>query len=212
MLPRKRPSNFIAQKKIFLVVTEGRNTEQDYFDKILNDLVSGWAYIKWLPAQKGTSPDKVLDRLQGYRGSIRPDDEQWAVCDRDRWTQEQRDVLLAWAQARPPKQAFRGVAVSTPMFELWLLLHFQPVTAPITAGAILKALEQHLPGIDKSEESLATHADKFTLASVQAAIAAAKALCPDTAPRTDRTSSNVWVLAEHILAAAPPSQFPTPQS
>ena len=154
-------------------------------------------------------PNKVLARLQNYRGAIRPDDEQWAVCDRDRWTQEQRNALLAWANARPAKQAFRGVAVSTPMFELWLLLHFQPVAAPITAGAILKALKQHLPGIDKSEESLAAHAAKFTLPSVQATITAAKALCPDTTSRTDRTSSNVWVLAEHILAAAPPSSsFP----
>ena len=34
MLPKKRHSNYLAQKKMFLVVSEGRNSEQEYFEII----------------------------------------------------------------------------------------------------------------------------------------------------------------------------------
>lgn len=206
MLPKKRHSNYLAQKKMFLVVSEGRNSEQEYFGQILGDIVSERVYVKCLPAQNGTSPNKILDRLRGYREAIRATDEMWGVADRDRWTQEQRDKLLAWADASA--RPYKGVVINSPMFELWLLLHFQDVAAEDSAGSILKALNQWLPDYGKQEGRLLDCAPAFSLKAIRAAVARAKQMCPDGQPRIDRACTNAWVLVERILVAGVPDAPP----
>lgn len=199
MLPHKRQSNYRPQNKLFVIVSEGRNTEKEYFEKILGKLVFDRVCIRCLPGKGGTSPDKVSDRLNHFRGSIRRTDEQWAVSDCDKWTPEQRKTLLDWAAARQPSQPFRGVVFNSPMFELWLLLHFQDVAPNDTAGAILNALKQCLPPFRKKSGCLLECAESFTAESFRTAIERARISCPDGKPRIAPNTTNAWVLVEHIL-------------
>lgn len=198
MLPKKRPSNYLAQKKLFLIVSEGRNSEPEYYGEILGAFVSDWVYVKCLPSQNGTSPDKVVARLAGYRGPIRKTDELWAVADRDQWTAAQRDVLLDWAD-QGPAHPHRGVVINSPMFELWLLLHFQDVTPQDTPGAILHDLKQYLPEYSKKNGALHACASAFSLETIRAAITRAKASCPNGHTDLNSNSTNAWILAERIL-------------
>lgn len=201
MLPHKRHSNYLAQKKMFLIVSEGRNTEREYFGKIIGDLVAEHVYVRCLPGKNGSSPDKLLERLVGFRDAIHAADEQWAVADCDCWTTEQRQSLLDWAAARRPSQPFRGVVFSSPMFELWLLLHFRDVASDESPGTILNSLKHFLPSFSKKADSLLENASAFTLESIRNAIARAKTSCLDGQPRIASNTTNAWALVERILRA-----------
>lgn len=205
MLPKKRNSGYLAQKKLFLVVSEGRNSEPEYFGKILGAFVSERVYVKCLPGQNGTSPDKLVGRLAGYRGTIRATDELWAVADRDQWTDEQRKALFDWMDQGPPRP-LRGVVISSPMFEVWLLLHFQD-DIPHGTGAIGRALRLHLPDYGKKEGALVACSAAFTLDAIHSAVARAKALCPSGRTDLAANSTNAWVLVERILTSARPPHF-----
>lgn len=43
---------------------------------------------------------------------------------------------------------FRGIA-SVPSFELWLLLHYEDIQAPIHRDDVMQRLKVHIPGYDK---------------------------------------------------------------
>jgi hypothetical protein len=43
----------------------------------------------------------------------------------------------------------RGIALSNPKFELWLLLHFEPIAGCITAHSVDGRLAMYLPAYDK---------------------------------------------------------------
>ena len=48
------------------------------------------------------------------------------------------------------KQAVRFQAIaSVPSFELWLLLHFEDIRAPIQRDEVMRRLRLHLPGYEK---------------------------------------------------------------
>lgn len=51
------------------------------------------------------------------------------------------------------KQAviFKAIA-SVPSFELWLLLHFEDIQAPLHQDEVLQRLKQHIPGYQKGEK------------------------------------------------------------
>ena len=214
MLPKKRRSGYLAQKKLFLVVSEGRNSEPEYFGKILGAFVSEWAYVKCLPGQKGTSPDKLVGRLAGYRGTICDTDELWAVADRDQWTESQWKTLFNWMH-QAPENPHRGVVISSPLFEVWLLLHFQ-TEVPQGTGAITRALKQHLPDFSKKEGALVACSAAFTLEAIQSAIDRARATCPTGHPDFGTNSTNAWVLVKRILDSAyspfPPVSPSSPES
>jgi len=200
MLPKKRRSNYLAQKTLFLVVSEGRNSEPEYFGEILGAFVSERVFVKCLPAENGSSPDKVVSRLARYRGPLRKTDELWAVVDRDQWTSEQLQALFEWAN-QGPAHPRRGAVVNSPMFEFWLLLHFQNVDPHASPGAILSALKRHLPDYSKKKGALVACSAVFSLEIVGAAIDRAKASCPGGRPDFRGNSSNAWLLAESLLDA-----------
>lgn len=55
------------------------------------------------------------------RQGLRPSDEACIVAEGDHWTDEQMNALFHWSK----NGQNRGVAVSNPCFEFWLLLHFE---------------------------------------------------------------------------------------
>ena len=149
MLKRRHP--FIRYCPLVLVSSEGTVTEPEYLHafgrQVLRDSVS----FRFVPrGTDGVSPDAVLKRMKHEmnRMSLRKGDEAWLVLDRDRWTDDQLRPLLDWMTSATGGIG-RGIALSNPKFELWLLLHFEPIAGCISAHSVDGRLAMHLPEYDK---------------------------------------------------------------
>lgn len=132
--PLRRPSASYGDRSrtVVYVATEGPRTEIDYLRKLEETFgrpegehTEGGFRLKLAsPGKNGARPtevvDLVLDRASG------PDDEKWALFDRDRADSRDQEIPEAMRTA-----AANGVqtALSHPSFELWLLLHFQQFTS-----------------------------------------------------------------------------------
>jgi hypothetical protein len=121
---------------IFVIAAEGSDTESLYFRQIkslLEHLQLG-RLVKVEPLErpallnKAGKPEKdtrsdaeaVLELLDSYRDKygIKEGDELWCVIDRDRWLT--RNIAAAAQRCRQKDYEF---CMTTPCFELWLLLH-----------------------------------------------------------------------------------------
>lgn len=63
---------------------------------------------------------------------------------------------------------FRAIA-SIPSFELWLLLHYDDIQAPIHRDEVMRRLKQHIPGYEKGVGSaFATTCERLDIATQRA--------------------------------------------
>jgi hypothetical protein len=138
--PRERQRQHLARKlgrrashDRILIVTEGTKTEP----------------LQVVHAQRLFEEGDARHGLQP-----RAFEQVFAVFDRD----EHRSYRDALARAQEldgklrndNRQAVRFKAVaSVPSFELWLLLHFEEVLAPLHRDEVMRRLKRHLPGYDK---------------------------------------------------------------
>jgi hypothetical protein len=145
-----------------LIVCEGVKTEPQYLCEIQRAYRLTTAHVQVLHSQFGTEPQQVLKYAltvfkEGDRDRRllpREFDRIIVVFDRD----EHQSYHAALAQAAAQQGKLRnddGVAVpveavaSVPCFELWLLLHFEDVLAPLNRHEALKRLKAHLSGYTK---------------------------------------------------------------
>lgn len=145
----ERPRSRRERRKLFVIATEGKRTEQVYFEVFRGDEFRKNITIRVLPTKKGESaPKYVYERLRRYVRDIGVEagDEVWAVVDVDQWGNDALDNLcLQCAQS-----GFQ-VAASNPCFELWLLLHQEYPPRPQLAKACERELERLLGRYDKSD-------------------------------------------------------------
>ncbi|MBR4171678.1 MAG: RloB domain-containing protein [Kiritimatiellae bacterium] len=149
MLKRRRP--FIRYCPLVLVSSEGRVTEPEYLHAFGRQVLRDSVTFRFVPrGTDGASPDAVLKRmtLEMNRMSLRKGDEAWLVLDRDRWTDDQLRPLLDWMTSETGGIR-RGIALSNPKFELWLLLHFEPISGCISDHSVDGRLAMYLPEYDK---------------------------------------------------------------
>lgn len=116
-------------------------------------------------------------------------DEVWCVFDVDDFP----DVEEAVAKA---KRLNIETAVSNPCFELWLLLHFSPVTAhlPDAAAAVAK-LKRYVPEYTKSRLDFSTYSS-----GVQAALERAEQLDPEAIEHAKNPRTSVWRLVRRVIS------------
>lgn len=145
-----------------LIVCEGEKTEPQYLCEIQRAYRLATAHVQVLHSQLGTEPQQVLDyalavfkegdRERGLHP--RAFDRIIVVFDRD----EHRTYHAALAQAEGQSGKLRNdegdpvpvdAVASVPCFELWLLLHFEDVLAPLHRHEALERLKAHLPGYEK---------------------------------------------------------------
>ena len=147
-----------------LIVCEGEKTEPLYLDEIRRAFRLSTAHVQVWPSADGTEPLQVVDYaerlfLKGDRAKAidpRAFDRVIAVFDRD----DHATYHQALAKARALNLAqenddgepvpFQAVA-SVPCFELWLLLHFEDVMAPVHRTQVFARLRTHLPEYDKGQ-------------------------------------------------------------
>jgi hypothetical protein len=189
-----RPLDQRRYRPLSVVATEGTKTEPGYFRILAGQLTL--VDVLCLKRTSGSDPLKVLKSMEAHlrKASIRPGDEAWLVVDRDQWTDEQLDALHKWAtQANN-----RGLAVSNPKFELWLLLHFDDARGVVTATECDQQLQRHLPHYNKELRGSDIPAGSVVRA-VERASRRDTPRCTDW-PRTGGVTT-VYRLVERILGS-----------
>lgn len=149
-----------------LIVTEGTKTEPNYFGEIRSTFRLHTANVGIYPGALGTAPLQVVEYArqlfeEGDRHRHIPPrafDNVYAVFDRDAHVSyhdaltraERLDGTLR--NDNRQKVRFRAVA-SVPNFELWLLLHYENIQAPIDRHDALARLRQNFPGYEKGADN-----------------------------------------------------------
>jgi len=145
-----------------LIICEGEKTEPQYLREIQQAYRLATAHLLVLHSQFGTEPQKVLDyALHVFaKGDPTRGLEQKAfdrivvVFDRD----EHHTYHAALAQTTALNEKLKNDAgervhldavASVPCFELWLLLHFEHVHAPLHRHEALGRLKAYLPAYEK---------------------------------------------------------------
>ncbi len=127
---RKRKSGYRPIGTFYVIASEGTETEPIYFKYLqkyvsekreLNEVIK----IEHLERQEtASSPHHVLKQLDKYKKKyiIDDNDELWLLIDRDRNTiQNVSDI------EQKCKQKKYEFCLTSPCFELWLLLHLQNI-------------------------------------------------------------------------------------
>jgi hypothetical protein len=149
-----------------LIVCEGSKTEPLYLGEIRQQLRLPSANVQVQPAAYGTEPIRIVEYAErlftdGQRAlgiHARSFDRVVVVFDRD----EHRTYHATLQGVAAPngrlendervKVPFEAV-VSVPCFELWLLLHFEDVFAPLYRDEALARLRAHVAGYAKGQGS-----------------------------------------------------------
>ena len=76
---------------------------------------------------------------------LQKDDEAWLIIDKDQWKDEQLNELFQWSNLKKEY----GIAVSNPLFEYWLLLHFDKGDKINSSHDCQFRLQRYLPDYDK---------------------------------------------------------------
>lgn len=140
-----------------LIVSEGSKTEPLYFNEIRKAYRLQTANVEVRPSELGTAPIQVVQyadelfRLGDRHKKVQPRafEQVYTVFDRDDHQSyfdalklaESLDGKLKNDAKRPIR--FKAIA-SVPSFELWLLLHFEDIQAPIHRDEVMRRLK--IPG------------------------------------------------------------------
>lgn len=127
----KRPPPKRLAKRKFIIFTEGKNTEPDYFKAIRHHLFGALLDIKIFEAvgvpmtiaEKACGAALALNGRRKQKSSFEECDQVWAVFDRDEHPRVSEAIHLC-------NTGNVGVAFSDPCFELWLMLHFGDFDRP----------------------------------------------------------------------------------
>jgi hypothetical protein len=140
-----RPIPMRHYRKLFVLATEGAETEPQYFSLFNSKTTT--VNVKCLKSSTDSAPVHVLKRMERHlqRNKLKSGDAAWLVIDKDQWTEEQLAQLHAWAN----KNEQYGLAVSNPGFELWLLLHFNDGAGIENLRQCKERLKSRLPNYDK---------------------------------------------------------------
>lgn len=145
-----------------LIVSEGSKTEPNYFKEIRKLYRLHTANVAVRPSEFGTAPIQVVEYAKELfengdpHKNIQPRafERVYAVFDRDDHASYLDALQLANSLDRKIKNDikqyvdFQAIA-SVPSFELWLLLHFEDIQAPLDRHEVERRLKKHIPGYFK---------------------------------------------------------------
>lgn len=145
----KRRVNVREPKRRFIIYTEGKKTEPDYFRAVRRTSLGALIDIEIVEAagvpatiaKKASADAKSRSRRGRARSSFDETDEVWAVFDRD----EHPNVPEAIEQCRV---AGVGTAFSDPCFEIWLILHHGEFDRPDNRHDVQSECAKRCEGYD----------------------------------------------------------------
>lgn len=160
----ERPLGERRYRQRFIIAVEGAVTEPQYFAMLDDQQVA--IKLKVLKSTSDSAPTHVLQRMRKFlkKEALSGNDEAWLVVDRDSWPEDQLDALWRWTIEKPQ----RGLALSNPSFELWLLLHFESATGITTKREVVEHLQRFVPDYEKALERRSVFVDGIDGAIVRA--------------------------------------------
>lgn len=182
---RRRPPTR-RSRPLVLVVCGAKRTEMQYLSGLRAHLGSRAIDIQIVDHPR--SPEHVVTYARDYvRRSHTDFDETWCVVDVDNF-----DLNRA---RRTAVGAGIELAISSPCFELWLLLHYEQCAAylPKCSDAHRK-LQKHIVNYDKADLRFTNFVN-----GLNSAIARAKALNSGGVPDSKNPSTSVWRLVERMM-------------
>lgn len=130
-----------------LIVCEGAKTEVNYFSAIRREKRLPNADIAIVPSDYGTAPLQIVQYAIDKFKEDKRFDRVYAVFDRDDHDSYHNALAKAGATDKKltndagAKVRFAAIP-SVPNFELWILLHFRDVLAPIHRDAVYAELKK----------------------------------------------------------------------
>ena len=164
---KTRRSAIKKTKRLFVVATEGAETEPIYFQEFHPNSEGGFR-LKILGNPKHKSrPVEIVQRLLEYERRERPgpDTEYWAIIDRDVWPDS--ELQEAW-KLLAVRDGYH-LALSNPCFELWRWLHLRPNRPFSDRHECLRSLAREWPDYAKSSYDAAALMPFVTEAITRAA-------------------------------------------
>lgn len=189
----ERKLNRRASYDRILIVSEGSKTEPNYFREIRAAHRLQTANVEVQPSALGTSSIHVVKYARelfekGDRHKhIQPRafEQVYAVFDRDDHASYFDALNLAASLdgnlRNDNKQPviFKAIA-SVPSFELWLLLHYEDIQAPLHRDEAIQRLKQYFPGYEKgAADTFATTRQYLDIATLRAGRLATRATAYD---------------------------------
>lgn len=158
-LARGRKKQTRAKRKRHLIVSNGRVTETEYFNFLINEMdVRGsvrYRHIDGDPLKvtKQVSRELESDKKAGKTGEIEELSSAWDVVDSD----EFRNLAKAEREAKT-----KGVklAISNPCFEVWLIDHVSPCPETFTSTSQCEKRARNL-GVLKTTDPNRSSVSKF---------------------------------------------------
>ena len=152
----KRPKQIKKSGDIILIACQGTKTEPQYFQSLRKEWLIRSSQIRIF--KKAYDPKSLVEEVLELKKEYENDkeikiDEVWCVfdhegCNKDKHFEE------AVNQAKDNEIK---IASSNPCFEVWYLLHFEPVKKPFEKYKdVEKDLKKHLKGYDKSANYFST--------------------------------------------------------
>lgn len=192
---RRRKTGFLNTKRLYVISTEGSQTEPIYFT-LFRPKREDEFRMKMLgnPRHK-TSPLEVVDRLVQFekREKPGPNTEYWAVIDRDSWSEETLRETNSIIRDKPNYH----LALSNPCFEMWLYLHFRDNRCFSNRHDCQKQLKNIFPEYEKSN-----YDTQKLLPGILNAIQRAEALAGDASPDEPwptKQGTHVFKLIEKLI-------------
>ena len=199
-----------------LIVSEGGKTEPNYFNEIRKAYHLPMANIMALSSESGTTPLQVVQDARELFESGNPHkrilprvfEQVFAVFERD----DHDHYFKALKQAKSldgklKNDAGHGIhfqaIASIPCFELWLLLHYEDVHAPVHRNEVMRRLKQHIPDYEKGAENVFATTRDFLCEAKRRAKAHAKKFSADTDPEPFTAVVELVELLEHLKLKPP---------
>ncbi len=139
----KRKSRNLAKKKYFLIVTNGKKTEFNYFKEFKDFSLTNVVNIKFIQSNPSSLVNETIKKRKIERDKIRNKrnikfefDEVWCVFDIDDFT----DFDIENTNKLALKNNI-NLAYSNECFELWFLLHFNYYQNSMTREDLVKKLK-----------------------------------------------------------------------
>ena len=187
--PKARQTKQLARKSSrregydrILIVSEGSKTEPLYLNEIRTKFRLSTTNVQVQNSQYGTSPLQVVEYAEHLLKNgdenkyIEPHafEQVFVVFDRDdHITYHQALSKAATLNGKLRNDLKQPVSVqaivSVPCFELWLLLHFEDILAPLHRDVVYQRLRQYLPNYDKGQVGYYQQTCNYSSAATQRA-------------------------------------------
>ena len=182
-------------KRLVVVSTEGFVTEPEYFRQLEAFLDGDSMHLEVVSDPYSSDPSHVLRRANDAirRLGLTEGDDAWCVVDKDRWSREQLREIHEWAADNAAKET-RGFVVSTPKFELWLLLHVEEVSGQLSSSQVTERIRPYLHDRKHIPSGF------VTAERVHTAISRAEALVPPYyEPWPNKTGTTMFLLVRRLM-------------